>query len=53
MRKTIEWYLSNEEWIGSVTGAAYQEWVTTNYADRKNQADQKSRAGQKLQAEES
>ncbi len=35
MRKTIQWYLSNSAWMESVTGAAYQEWVTTNYADRK------------------
>jgi dTDP-glucose 4,6-dehydratase len=40
MRKTIQWYLSNEEWIGSVTGAAYQEWVATNYADRKSQTEE-------------
>ncbi len=39
MRKTIQWYLSNAEWIESVTGAAYQEWVTTNYTDRKNKAE--------------
>ncbi len=37
MRKTIEWYLSNEEWIESVTGAAYQEWVATNYTDRRHE----------------
>jgi dTDP-glucose 4,6-dehydratase len=47
MRKTIEWYLSNPEWISSVTGAAYQEWVTTNYADRKSEADRKSPAEEK------
>jgi dTDP-glucose 4,6-dehydratase len=40
MRKTIGWYLSNEEWIGSVTGAAFQEWVATNYADRKRQTEE-------------
>lgn len=37
MRKTIQWYLSNQKWIESVTGAAYQEWVTTNYTDRKHE----------------
>jgi dTDP-glucose 4,6-dehydratase len=35
MRKTIQWYLSNADWIESVTGIAYQEWVATNYTDRK------------------
>ena len=39
MRKTIEWYLSNDQWIEAVTGAAYQEWVATNYADRKGQTE--------------
>lgn len=34
MRKTIEWYLSNGPWIEAVTGAAYQQWVATNYSDR-------------------
>jgi dTDP-glucose 4,6-dehydratase len=47
MRQTIEWYLSNPEWIGSVTGAAYQEWVATNYADRKSEADRKRPAEEK------
>jgi dTDP-glucose 4,6-dehydratase len=36
MRKTIEWYLSNERWVASATGAAYQEWVATNYSNRKH-----------------
>ena len=35
MRKTIEWYLSHTDWVASVTGAAYQEWVTANYSNRK------------------
>jgi dTDP-glucose 4,6-dehydratase len=35
MRKTIEWYLSHAAWVASVTGTAYQEWVATNYSDRK------------------
>ena len=39
MRKTIEWYLSNDQWIKSVTGTDYQQWVTTNYADRKSQTE--------------
>ncbi len=39
MRKTIEWYLSNRQWIASVTGAEYQEWVATNYSDRKGSVE--------------
>jgi dTDP-glucose 4,6-dehydratase len=34
MRKTIEWYLANGQWIEKVTGVEYQQWVTKNYADR-------------------
>ncbi len=40
MRKTIEWYLFNAEWIEHVTGAVYQEWVATNYADRKPEVEE-------------
>jgi dTDP-glucose 4,6-dehydratase len=39
MRKTIQWYLANRQWVESVTGAAYQEWVATNYTDRKVKAE--------------
>ena len=39
MRKTIGWYLSNGPWIESVTGAAYQQWVAKNYADRATQTE--------------
>jgi dTDP-glucose 4,6-dehydratase len=39
MRKTIEWYLSNDQWIEAATGASYQQWVATNYADRKGQTE--------------
>jgi dTDP-glucose 4,6-dehydratase len=34
LRKTIAWYLANEEWVSSVTSGAYRNWVETNYADR-------------------
>ena len=37
MRKTIEWYLSNDQWVQSVTGAAYQQWVAMNYVGRKTE----------------
>jgi dTDP-glucose 4,6-dehydratase len=39
MRKTIQWYLANGEWIASVTGAAYQDWVAKNYTDRKQKSE--------------
>jgi dTDP-glucose 4,6-dehydratase len=41
MRKTVEWYLSNPQWIESVTGAAYQQWVATNYTDRKGRMEER------------
>ncbi len=41
MRKTVEWYLANEEWVASATGGAYQEWVSSNYGDRGRLAEAK------------
>jgi dTDP-glucose 4,6-dehydratase len=34
LRKTVEWYLANSVWVEGVTSGSYQQWVTTNYADR-------------------
>ncbi|MGI4831170.1 MAG: dTDP-glucose 4,6-dehydratase [Janthinobacterium lividum] len=34
LRKTVEWYLRNKEWIEGVTSGSYQQWVTTNYGQR-------------------
>ena len=34
IRRTIEWYLANDQWIKSVTGADYQQWVAANYTNR-------------------
>lgn len=31
IRKTIEWYLSNQEWVQNVTSGAYREWVGKHY----------------------
>lgn len=39
MRKTVQWYLSNKEWIASATGASYQKWVMKNYNDRNRKAE--------------
>ena len=39
MRKTVQWYLSNEEWLEKVMGTAYREWVATNYTDRTPKAE--------------
>ncbi len=34
LRKTVEWYLSNSEWVDGVTSGAYQNWINENYASR-------------------
>ena len=34
LRKTVEWYLDNPEWVGHVTSGEYRKWVSTNYAGR-------------------
>lgn len=34
MKKTIEWYLSNPDWVTNITTGNYREWVDKNYAQR-------------------
>jgi dTDP-glucose 4,6-dehydratase len=34
LRKTIQWYLDNPEWIAHVRSGEYQNWVKTNYEER-------------------
>ncbi|MEI7841712.1 MAG: dTDP-glucose 4,6-dehydratase [Gallionellaceae bacterium] len=34
LRKTVEWYLSNSDWVRGVTSGEYQKWVSQNYAKR-------------------
>jgi len=34
LRKTVQWYLANDEWIESVRTGAYREWIEQNYGDR-------------------
>lgn len=34
IRKTVEWYLANQDWVASVQSGAYREWVEQNYASR-------------------
>ncbi|QLI80518.1 dTDP-glucose 4,6-dehydratase [Chitinibacter fontanus] len=31
IRKTVEWYLTNQAWVQNVTSGAYREWVSTQY----------------------
>ena len=32
IRKTVEWYLANPEWVGNVQSGAYKDWVNRQYA---------------------
>ena len=34
IRKTVQWYLQNPEWVHNVQSGAYREWVSKNYAER-------------------
>ncbi len=35
LRKTVEWYLANMDWINGVTSGEYKNWMQQNYGDRK------------------
>ena len=32
MRKTIQWYLQNEEWVKEVASGSYRNWIATHYS---------------------
>lgn len=34
IRKTVQWYLENEEWVKMVQSGEYRNWVETNYNER-------------------
>jgi dTDP-glucose 4,6-dehydratase len=34
IRKTIEWYLSHQEWLESVVNGTYKDWIAVQYAGR-------------------
>jgi dTDP-glucose 4,6-dehydratase len=38
LRKTVEWYLANTEWVDRITSGAYQHWVEQNYGSRRGAA---------------
>lgn len=31
IRKTVQWYLENQEWVANITSGAYRDWVNTQY----------------------
>ncbi len=34
IRKTVQWYLENQDWVANVQSGAYREWVEKNYTGR-------------------
>lgn len=34
LRRTVRWYLDNQEWIAHVRSGEYQNWMRKNYAER-------------------
>lgn len=34
IRKTVDWYLENQAWVGNVQSGAYRTWVEKNYGER-------------------
>jgi dTDP-glucose 4,6-dehydratase len=32
IRKTVRWYLENEDWIRDVTSGSYRQWIATHYS---------------------
>ena len=33
LRKTVEWYLANQQWVQDVTSGAYRDWIDQHYAE--------------------
>ena len=34
IRKTVQWYLDNADWVAQVQSGSYRDWVATNYTTR-------------------
>lgn len=34
LRKTVEWYLANENWVQKIVSGEYRKWTEANYAGR-------------------
>lgn len=35
IRKTVNWYLENQQWVANVQSGAYRAWVEKNYSERR------------------
>ncbi len=38
MRKTVQWYLANQEWVRKVQSGDYLKWIDRNYSQRQGSA---------------
>lgn len=36
IRKTVEWYLANMQWVENVKSGAYKTWIEQNYGERQS-----------------
>jgi dTDP-glucose 4,6-dehydratase len=34
IEKTVNWYLTNQDWVNNVTSGEYRNWVQTHYTER-------------------
>ena len=34
IRKTVQWYLDNQDWVSNIQSGSYRDWVEKNYAGR-------------------
>ena len=46
LRRTVEWYLSNAQWVNEVTSGTYQHWMEQNYGGRQSATSHGSLAAQ-------
>ncbi|WP_084977040.1 dTDP-glucose 4,6-dehydratase [Plesiomonas shigelloides] len=35
IRKTVQWYLDNQQWVSNVKSGAYQSWIEQQYGEKK------------------
>ena len=35
LRKTVEWYLNNQEWVKRIQSGEYQNWIKQQYQTEK------------------
>jgi dTDP-glucose 4,6-dehydratase len=47
LRKTVKWYLSNQEWVKNVTNGAYHDWISVQY-NRSSEDPQRDHSGGRI-----